>query len=577
MPHELRFAGTSARGQAPRASQRRSPRTRSTPPCSPRRIPSPGSSISAAATFPHAVATVFAILHRDASVDLFIDRRKLRHDLAGHFGDAVRVEEPGALAGARSAWSRRGSAFTRSRDPASAWVFERLGAGGAHDRAEAPIRAFCRKRARTQVELEGCRAAHRRDGAALTRFLAWLGDDAPTRRAARDRRLRPARGISPRRRVFPRPQLPTISGAGPTAPSCTTAPRQDERARARAGYALSRGFRRAILDGTTDVTRTVAIGAPSAKCATASPVSSRAISRWRSCRFPRGTTGSQLDALARNALWERGLEFDHGTGHGVGSYLSVHEGPQRISKAASTPTAAAGHDRLGRAPGYYPPAPMASASRIVVALTSPTRRRALGCGLRDLTLAPLTVPGRPALLDRRETQLTRRLSWAGARRPDAGLGAAAARWLAAATQPLEGARRFFFRGITSLSLAMTAILVIARGRCATLRLPATSSLLSRHPPVARALDPVGREGDEDRQQQVRHAPPRDLAHEPREQHRRGAGPGVIAWWKKPCHATPPAHISTITRTQASRARRRAGRPQCGARARTRKAVSLKSR
>ena len=107
------------------------------------------------------------------------------------------------------------------------------------------------------------------------------------------------------------------------------------------------------LDGTTDVTRTVAIGdAERRRCATASPACSRATSRLPPAAFRKGTTGSQLDALARRPLWEAGLDYDHGTGHGVGSYLGVHEGPQRISKLPNTQPLLPGMI-VSNEPGYY--------------------------------------------------------------------------------------------------------------------------------------------------------------------------------------------------------------------------------
>ena len=233
---------------------------------------------------------------------------------------------------------------------AAAWIFDRLAAAGGQDpRAADPC--LLPKACKNPVELDGTRAAHRRDGAALTRFLAWLAREAPQGRARRDRRQRPARSVPPRGRAFPRSELrDDLAAPARTARSCTTARRPETEKRLEPGtlYLLDSGAQ--YLDGTTDVTRTVAIGEPSR--GDARPLHPRAEGPYRA-RAPRvsrrAPPGTQLDAFARRALWQEGLDYDHGTGHGVGSYLGVHEGPQRISKAPNAEPLLPGHDRLERA------------------------------------------------------------------------------------------------------------------------------------------------------------------------------------------------------------------------------------
>jgi Xaa-Pro aminopeptidase len=290
----------------------------------------------------------FAVLHRDESVDLFIDRRKLTPELPAHLGNAVRIADPdgfGAFLEKLAADKRRALA-----DPAlsAAWVFDRLG--------EAAIRAPdpCQlpKACKNAVELEGTREAHRRDGAALTSFLAWLG------REAESGKLREI-DVSDRLEEFRRPganfrdlSFPTISGAGPNGAIVHYhASKATERALEPGNlYLVDSGAQ--YLDGTTDVTRTVAIGKPSAEMKDRFTRVLKGHIMLATCVFPKGTSGSQLDALARAALWQAGLDYDHGTGHGVGSYLGVHEGPQRISKLPNSQALMPGMI-VSNEPGYY--------------------------------------------------------------------------------------------------------------------------------------------------------------------------------------------------------------------------------
>jgi Xaa-Pro aminopeptidase len=238
-------------------------------------------------------------------------------------------------------------------DPATAnaWVFERLEAAGARlHRAADPCQLP--KACKNAVELAGTRAAHRRDGAALTTFLAWIAREAPNGRlgeiAASDR-LEALRSTGEHFRDL---SFPTISGAGANGAIVhyRAAPESERRLEPGSLYLVDSGAQ--YLDGTTDVTRTVAIGTPSDEMRDRFTRVLKGHIALATCRFPHGTTGSQLDALARRALWQVGLDFDHGTGHGVGSYLSVHEGPQRISKLPNTQPLLPGMI-VSDEPGYY--------------------------------------------------------------------------------------------------------------------------------------------------------------------------------------------------------------------------------
>ena len=308
------------------------------------------------ADVPHTpVALSFATLHRDGRVEWFIDRRKFTPGLTAHLGEEVTVHPPGALGPALDRLGGAGRAVQADPATAAAWIFDRLeGAGATVIKESDPC--LLPKAKKNEVELEGARRAHRRDGAALTRFLAWLsrraaeaGDnigiseiEAADRLAAFRRESAELRDLS----------FDTISGSGPN--GAIMHYRVDENSNRRLAhgelYLVDSGGQ--YPDGTTDVTRTVAIGAPTAEMRERNTRVLKGHIAVARARFPRGTAGSQIDTLARLALWQAGLDFDHGTGHGVGSYLGVHEGPQRIAKSGSQ-TALEPGMIVSNEPGYY--------------------------------------------------------------------------------------------------------------------------------------------------------------------------------------------------------------------------------
>ena len=331
----------------------------------------------------------FALVAGDGTVDLFIDRRKLTPAVFPHLGNGVRVREPAEFG---PALEDLGAAHRRVQaDPgsAAAWIFERLQSAGADIRRGADP-CLLPKASKNAVELEGTRAAHRRDGAALARFFAWLAPEAPkgtlSEIAASDR----LEAFRRQGEHFRDLSFDTISGAGSNGAIVhyRASPKTEKTLEPGTLYLVDSGAQ--YLDGTTDVTRTVAIGAPSAEMRDRFTRVLKGHIALATCRFPRGTTGSQLDALARHALWQVGLDFDHGTGHGVGSYLNVHEGPHRISKVPNAQPLLPGMI-VSDEPGYYKtgaygirienlvvvaPAPLADAEREVF-------------GFETLTLAPI--------------------------------------------------------------------------------------------------------------------------------------------------------------------------------------------
>jgi Xaa-Pro aminopeptidase len=342
----------------------------------------------------------FAVVHRDATVDLFVDPAKLTPGLAEHLGEGVRVLPPDALG---PALDRLGAARqTVQVDPtsAAAWVAQRLaGAGATVARAADPC--LTPKACKNDVELAGARSAHEKDGIALCRFLAWV-----ERRAAAERpseialaeRLDALRAEEP---LFRDVSFPTISGAGPNGAIVhyRATPRTDRRVEPGMLYLVDSGAQ--YLDGTTDVTRTVAIGTPTAEQRDRFTRVLRGHIALAMARFPRGTTGSQLDALARAPLWDAGLDYDHGTGHGVGSYLSVHEGPHRISKVGNTVALRPGMI-VSNEPGYYKTGAYGiriESLVVVVPVPTPPGGEAVLYGFETLTLAPIDLRlVEPALL-----------------------------------------------------------------------------------------------------------------------------------------------------------------------------------
>jgi Xaa-Pro aminopeptidase len=292
---------------------------------------------------------------------------------------------------------------------------------------------------KNDVELAGARSAQEKDGIALTRFFAWLAREAPGGRLTEisaAERLDAFRAEEP---LFRDVSFPTISGAGPNGAIVhyRATPRTDRRIEPGMLYLVDSGAQ--YLDGTTDVTRTVAIGPPTAEQRDRFTRVLRGHIALAKARFPKGTTGSQLDALARTPLWDAALDFDHGTGHGVGSYLCVHEGPHRISKVGNSVALRPGMI-VSNEPGYYKTGEYGiriESLVLVVPLPAPPGGEVTLYGFETLTLAPidrtlvesaLLTSAELAWLDGYHARVREAIS------PKVDREAAA--WLAAATQPL---------------------------------------------------------------------------------------------------------------------------------------------
>ena len=310
-------------------------------------------------------------------------------------------------------------------------------AGRVADRGQDPLTLL--KARKNAAEIAGTRAAHLRDGAAVTRFLRWVAEEAPAGGVTEIGAAEALEAFRVETGALRDLSFPTISGSGPNG--------------AIVHYRVTRATDRALgtgelylvdsgaqyQDGTTDITRTVAIGEPSAEMRdrfTRVLKGHIAIAR---AVFPKGTSGAQIDGFARRPLWEAGLEFDHGTGHGIGSYLSVHEGPQRISKLGTV--ALEPGMILSNEPGYYKTGQYGIRLENLV-LVEP--REIAGAeremlGFETLTFAPFDLSvidvslldaGEIAWLDAYHAKVRETLS--------GNLDASTRAWLAEATQPLAG-------------------------------------------------------------------------------------------------------------------------------------------
>ena len=383
------------------------------------------------------LALGFAILDADESVALFMDRRKLTPETEAHLGNRVSVAEPDELGAALDAL--KGKRVLADPNSAASWVFRRLGDAGVEIvRAADPC--ALPKACKNAVELDGARAAHRRDGAALSRFLAWIAREAPAGGVTELDAMAHLEALRRKGEHMRDLSFTTISGAGPNGAIVHYSATEDSNRHLAPGelYLVDSGAQ--YLDGTTDVTRTVAIGTPPDEAREHFTRVLKGHIAIATARFPAGTTGGQIDALARQYLWQAGLDFDHGTGHGVGSYLGVHEGPQRISKGG--PGAALKPGMIvSNEPGYYKEG--AYGIRIenlvtVVAVPPPPGAEKPLLGFETLTLAPIDLAlVEPALMTEAE------IEWLDAyhARVHAEIGpqleAGDLKWLTQATQPLK--------------------------------------------------------------------------------------------------------------------------------------------
>ena len=333
------------------------------------------------------IALAFAIIPREGKPALYLDGAKLDNQTRHALEEIASVRAPAELTDDVAQLKGK---TVRLDQASAADALTRLveSSGGRPLRGADPITLM--KAVKNHAEIAGTRAAHKRDGVAMARFLAWLAREAPTGIVTEIDAVEALESFRRDTGVLKDISFATIAGAGPNG--------------AIVHYRVTRASSRTLKpnelflvdsgaqyeDGTTDITRTIAIGAPSEEMRDRFTRVLKGHIAIATAIFPENTSGAQLDPLARIALWQAGLDFDHGTGHGVGSYLSVHEGPARISKLGTVPLRRG--MILSNEPGYYKTA--AYGIRIenlvlVIAAPEPAGAEKPVNAFETLTLAPI--------------------------------------------------------------------------------------------------------------------------------------------------------------------------------------------
>ena len=300
------------------------------------------------------VALAYAIVNADGTADLFVAPEKVTDSVRQHLGNAIRIHDRAAFAPALKTF--QGKRVVTDPERAVAAIFDSLDAGGAKILSlRDPV--VLAKALKNPAEIAGHRAAQARDGAALVRFLKWFEATAPkgglTEMSAADK----LREFRDQTGVLKDLSFDTISATGPNGAIPHYKVTDDSSLPIERGqlYLVDSGGQYA--DGTTDVTRVMPVGEASDEMKDRFTRVLKGHIAIATAIFPEGTTGAQLDSFARRPLWEVGLDYGHGTGHGVGAYLSVHEGPQRIAQpfypgGQSLEPLKAGMF-LSNEPGYY--------------------------------------------------------------------------------------------------------------------------------------------------------------------------------------------------------------------------------
>ncbi len=333
------------------------------------------------------VVQSFALLNADATLTLLVNPGRVPEGFAAHVGENVAVVAESEASAVLSSFD--GKRVLADPDTANAWTQLELQRGGATLVAgEDPV--LIPKACKNPVELSGTRSAHVRDAVAEVRFLAWLDAEVAAGRLHDEAILADKLlGFRAGNQHFQELSFDTISAAGPNAAMAhyNHLNAQPVALTMDSVYLVDSGAQ--YTDGTTDITRTVAIGDPGDELRRMFTLVLKGHIALDQARFPAGTTGTQLDALARQFLWREGFDFDHGTGHGVGVFLSVHEGPQRISKQPSRVALRPGMI-VSNEPGYYRDGAYGIRCENLVVVTeveTPGGERPM-LGFKALTLAP---------------------------------------------------------------------------------------------------------------------------------------------------------------------------------------------
>ena len=290
------------------------------------------------------------VIHSDSSFDLYIDKNKLPSDFYSHVGDDVRVHELNEFDNIEPINNKKIMIDNNSSNIWSCNIFKSANYTIINSQDPCSLPKACKN----NIEIQGMKECHIRDGVAVSRFLFWLDGEVNSGNLLDEEQLASKLdGLRSELDLFKGPSFGTISAAGSNAAMCHYSHKNSTvlgKLKMGSIYLVDSGGQ--YLDGTTDITRTVAIGDVPNKIKQAFTLVLKGHIALGCAIFPIGTSGHQLDALARQYLWEYGLDYDHGTGHGVGHFLNVHEGPQGVGKGGSDVPLAEGMV-ISNEPGYY--------------------------------------------------------------------------------------------------------------------------------------------------------------------------------------------------------------------------------
>lgn len=380
------------------------------------------------------VPLCFAVIHADASTDLFIDDQKIDDQLRAHLGNTVRLNPVAQFEAALPDLAGPVGVDEASAPIRVMQILQKAGTDIKWMRDPCLLPKACKN----EAELAGMRAAHLRDAGAMAEFLCWLEQAAPSGTLTE---IDAAKALETYRQAtgaLREISFDTISGAGPNGAIVHYRVNEDTNRTLEPGELFLIDSGGQYVDGTTDITRTVATGPVEPSAKKAFTLVLKGMVTLSLARWPEGLAGRDLDALARNALWQAGMDYDHGTGHGVGAYLSVHEGPQNISRRGVEPLRPG--MVVSNEPGYYREGAFGIRIENLVAVTPPDipkgGERAM-LGFETLTLAPI---------DRRLIDVslltTSEIAWLNAyharvaREVTPLISQKAAAWLAGVTRPL---------------------------------------------------------------------------------------------------------------------------------------------
>lgn len=333
-----------------------------------------------------------ALLNKDGTATLFAAPEKIGNDLSGFLGDDVDIRAETDVTAALEKLGKQGGKVAVDPAMAPSKYVDDLKSAGA---VVIPLTDPCAlpRAAKNETEIAGARTAHIRDGAAVTKFLHWLDTEAQSGDVDEITAAEKLENIRTQSQELRDLSFDSISGAGPNGAICHYHVSTETNAPLKRGslYLIDSGGQ--YPDGTTDITRTVPIGEPSNEMRDRFTRVLKGHIALATMKFPKGTTGHQLDMVARKPLWDAGLDYDHGTGHGVGSFLGVHEGPQRIAKAPNTQALMPGMI-VSNEPGFYKEGEFGIRIENLIVVTAP---KPVPGGEREMmefetiTLAPINL------------------------------------------------------------------------------------------------------------------------------------------------------------------------------------------